>query len=87
MLQWVASELPWESNLSKPELVHQQKTKFMKSIPELMNKCFHDTATPGNVSQDVSRYKLLKCIYPHNTALMIFSLNTVKLMKYSIDKD
>jgi hypothetical protein len=87
MLQWLASELPWESSLSNPVLVHQQKTKYMNNIPELMKKCFLNTAAPGNVSQDVSRYKLLKCIYRRSTALMIFSLNTAKLMKYSTDKD
>lgn len=85
MLQWVASELPWEST-SKPVLVHEQKIKYMNNIPELMNKCFRNTAAPGSVSQDVSRYKLLKCIYHRSTALMIFSLNTAKLMKYSTDK-
>ena len=87
MLQWLASELPWESNLSNPVLVHEQKTEYMNNIPQLMNKCFPNTAAPGNVSQDVSRYKLLKCIYHHNTAQMIFRLNTAKLMKYSTDKD
>jgi hypothetical protein len=59
----------------------------MDNIPELMNKCFLNTAAPGNASQDVSRYKFLKCIYHRNTELMIFSLNTAKLMKYSTDKD
>jgi hypothetical protein len=51
MLQWLASELPWESNLRDPVLVHQQKTKYMDNIPELMKKCFLKTAAPGNVSQ------------------------------------
>jgi len=74
MLQWLASELPWESCLSNPVLVHQQKNKYMSNIPELMKKCFLNTAAPGNVAQDVSRYKLLKCIYHCSTALMIFSL-------------
>jgi hypothetical protein len=87
MLQWLASELPWEGNLSNPVLVHQQKIKYMENIPELMNKCFHNTSAPGNVSQGVSKYKLLKCIYHHSTALMMFSYNTAKLMKYSTDED
>lgn len=47
MLQWLASELPWESNLRDPVLVHQQKTKYMDNIPELMKKCFLKTAAPA----------------------------------------
>ena len=74
MLQWLASELPWESSLSKPVLVHQQKTKYMNNVSELMKKCFLNTSAPGNVAQNASRYKLLKCICHHSTALMIFSL-------------
>jgi hypothetical protein len=50
MLQWLASELPWESSLSNPVLVHLQKTKYMNSIPELMKKCFLNTSAPGNVA-------------------------------------
>jgi hypothetical protein len=49
MLQWLASELPWESNLSNPVQVHQQKIKYMDNIPELMTKCFPKTAPPGNI--------------------------------------
>lgn len=51
MLQWLASKLPWENNLSDPVHVHQQKTKYMDNIPELMKKCFPKTTPPGNTSE------------------------------------
>jgi hypothetical protein len=48
MLQWLASRLPWESNLGDPVKVHLQKTKYMDNIPELMAKCFPKSSPPGN---------------------------------------
>jgi hypothetical protein len=60
MLQWLTSKLPWESNLSDPVHVQQQKTKYMDNIPELMKKCFLKTAPPGNVSQKIPRYNSRK---------------------------
>jgi uncharacterized membrane protein len=60
MLQWLVSKLPWEHNLNDPIYVHQQKSKYMDNIPELMKKCFHKTAPPGNVSQNISRYNSRK---------------------------
>jgi hypothetical protein len=60
MLQWLASKLPWEGNLSDPMYVHQQKSKYMDNIPELMKKCFLKTAPPGNVSQNIPRHNSRK---------------------------
>ncbi|PNF22731.1 Nucleosomal histone kinase 1 [Cryptotermes secundus] len=47
MLQWLTSKLPWENNLSDPLYVHQQKSKYMDNIPELMKKCFPKTTPPA----------------------------------------
>jgi hypothetical protein len=56
MLQWLASKLPWESNLSDPVQVQQQKNKYMDDIPDLMKKCFLKTTPPGDVSQSILAY-------------------------------
>ncbi|XP_046401282.1 serine/threonine-protein kinase VRK1-like isoform X2 [Ischnura elegans] len=46
MLQWLCSELPWESSLSDMEYVHMQKKSFMSNIPSLMRRCFPSTGHP-----------------------------------------
>ncbi|XP_071447281.1 serine/threonine-protein kinase VRK1-like isoform X2 [Hetaerina americana] len=46
MLQWLCSELPWESSLSDMEYVHMQKKSFMSNIPSLMRRCFPNTGYP-----------------------------------------
>lgn len=47
MLQWLASKLPWENNLSDPVRVQQQKTESMDDIPGLMKKSFPKSSAPA----------------------------------------
>ncbi|KAI0220190.1 Serine/threonine-protein kinase VRK1 [Lamellibrachia satsuma] len=40
LLQWLSGKLPWESNLTDKNWVRDEKTKYMKNIPRLVEACF-----------------------------------------------
>ena len=42
MIHWLCGFLPWESELSDPEKVAQEKESYMNNIPLFLKKCFGD---------------------------------------------
>ncbi|KAJ9596118.1 hypothetical protein L9F63_012702, partial [Diploptera punctata] len=47
MLQWLASKLPWEDDLSDPQRVHQLKIENMDDISGFMKKSFLKSSPPA----------------------------------------
>ncbi|XP_049780397.1 nucleosomal histone kinase 1 [Schistocerca cancellata] len=91
MIQWAASELPWEKKISEPpEVIQKEKIKYMNDVSTLMKACFKKGSPPQPLVEyfayivklapdECPNYDLCRKIFKDGLKKCLGSLQNVKL--------